>query len=52
MIPKQIINKIFYGKIFYNFLFNKKFEKNDLLFKKLKNILELNENLIFLGRFN
>ena len=50
MIPKQIINKIFYGKIFYNFLFNKKFEKYDLLFKKLKNILELNENIIFLGR--
>jgi len=50
MIPKQIIQKIHYHKIFIDFLLKKKFFNHNKLFSHLLNIFGRKKNSIFLGR--
>jgi perosamine synthetase len=50
MIPKQIIQKIHYDKIFIDFFLKKKFNNHNKLFSYLSNIFGVKKKLIFLGR--
>lgn len=50
MIPKQIIHKIHYYKIFIDFFLKRKFYKHNKLLSYLSNLIGTKKNLIFLGR--
>ena len=50
MIPKQIINKIHYTKVFLDFILQKKFPNYQKILKNVSDIFNTNNKLIFLGR--
>lgn len=50
MIPKQIINKIHYTKVFLDFILQKKFLNYQKILKNVSDIFNTNNKLIFLGR--